>query len=272
MKIAIIGGTGFVGQSLISCLKNKQVIATYNSNKIPNQKVKWKKLNFKYKKKNFYRYLEYPDIVINLAWDNIPKYHLKKHFKTFYYQKKLNLNLIKNGLKNLVILGTCYEYGKINGEISEDTLAKPNTAYGKAKLMLLKSILKLKKDKEFKFTWFRPFFVYGLNKKRDSLFSLIKKLEKNKINSINVCGSLVRDFIHVNFLCTIINKVINLNKDFGVVNLSSGKGISIKSFIKKNLKFKKNLNKINMNALNPNSFEPKSFWGNNAKLKKIISI
>jgi dTDP-6-deoxy-L-talose 4-dehydrogenase (NAD+) len=149
MKIAIIGGTSFIGQSLISSLKKKRLIATYNSNKILNDsKVKWKKLDFRDNKKNFLKYLDYPDIVINLAWADIPKYNLKKHFKTFYYQKRLNLNLINNGLKNLIILGTCYEYGKINGRISENAVEKPNTAYGRAKLMLLRNILKLKKKKK----------------------------------------------------------------------------------------------------------------------------
>jgi hypothetical protein len=65
--------------------------------------------------------------------------------------------------------------------------------------------------------------------------------------------------------------VVELNKDLGIINFCSGKGISIKSFIKKNLKFVKNLKKINMNALNPNTFEPKAFWGDNKKLKKILS-
>jgi dTDP-6-deoxy-L-talose 4-dehydrogenase (NAD+) len=272
MKIAIIGGTSFIGQSLISRLKKKNLIATYNSNKILNDsKVKWKKLDFRNKKKNFFKYLNYPDIVINLAWADIPKYNLKKHFKTFYYQKRLNLNLINNGLKNLIILGTCYEYGKINGRISENEEEKPNTAYGKAKLMLLRNILKLKRKKKFKLTWLRPFFIYGLNKKRVTLFSLIKQLNENKISKLNVSGDLVRDFVPVSFLCSTINRVIELNKDLGIVNLCSGRGISIKNFIKKNLTFNKNLKKINMNSYNPNSFEPKAFWGDNRKLKKILS-
>ena len=158
---------------------------SYNSKKIlnNNNKVQWKKLDFRNNKKNFYKYLDCPDVVINLAWADIPKYNIKNHFRTFYYQKRLNLNLIRNGLKNLIILGTCYEYGKINGRISEKQKERPNTAYGMAKLLLLRNILKLKQFKNFKLTWLRPFFIYGLNKKRDTLFSLIGKLNDNKINT-----------------------------------------------------------------------------------------
>jgi dTDP-6-deoxy-L-talose 4-dehydrogenase (NAD+) len=274
MKIAIIGGTSFIGQNLIKHLHKKriEIIATYNSNKpIKNEfSTAWKKLDIRNNKKNYLKYLEYPDIVLNLAWPDIPNYRLKKHFKTFYYQKKFNHNLIKNGLKNLIVLGTCYEYGKINGKISETAKEKPTIPYAISKLKLLRSILELKKNNYFKFAWLRPFFVYGINKKRHTLFSLINRFQKKKVSKLKVCGDLVRDFISINFLCSVITKITKLNKDLGIINVSSGKGILLKDFIKKFLKNKKNFNKIDFNGKNPNNFEPKSFWGDNRKLKKIL--
>jgi nucleoside-diphosphate-sugar epimerase len=276
MKIAIIGGSGFVGQNLITYFlkKNIRIFATYNSNnKIKNKfsNVIWRKLDIKKDKKNFFKYLGSPDIVLNLAWSDIPNYNLKKQFKNLFYQKKFNYNLIKNGLKNLIILGTCYEYGNVTGRVTEDTKEKPVTPYAISKLRLLKSILKLKNKKNFKFTWLRAFFVYGINKKRQTLFSLINNLEKRKIDKLKVCGNLVRDFVSINFLCSVLAKVTLLDKDLGILNVSSGKGILLQDFIKKILKNKKNLKKINMNGKNPNSFEPKSFWGDNTKLKKVLN-
>ena len=274
MKIAIIGATSFVGQNLMAQLLRKKIniIATYKSNKEikKTHKVTWKKVDIEQNKKNYFKYLGSPDVVLNLAWPDIPNYRLKKHFKTFSYQKKLNYNLIKNGLKNLIILGTCYEYGKIQGKISENIKEKPVIPYAISKLKLLRCILELKKKNPFKFAWLRPFFVYGKNKKRSTLYTLIKELDKNKISRLKICGSLVRDFISINFLCLIIIKIIILNKDLGILNVCSGKGTSVKNFIKKNLKNKKNLKKIDMNGKNPNNFEPNFFWGDNSKFKKII--
>jgi nucleoside-diphosphate-sugar epimerase len=274
MKIAIIGGSSFIGQNLIANLrkKNIRIVATYNSNKkIKNTfNVVWKKLDIKKIKKNYFKYLGSPKIILNLAWPDIPNYRLKKHFKTFFYQKKFNHNLIKNGLENLIVLGTCYEYGKIKGKISEDIIEKPIIPYAISKLKLLRSILKLKKNNSFKFTWLRPFFVYGDNQKRRNLYSLIKEIEKNKIEKLKVSGNLIRDFISVKLLCSIIYKIIILNKDLGIVNVCSGKGITVKKFIKRNLKNKKNFKKINMNGKNPNNFESNYFWGDNSKLKKIL--
>jgi len=274
MKIAIIGGSSFIGQNLIANLrkKNIKIVATYNSNKKIKKtfNVVWKKLDIKKIKKNYFKYLGSPKIILNLAWPDIPNYRLKKHFKTFFYQKKFNHNLIKNGLENLIVLGTCYEYGKIKGKISEDIIEKPIIPYAISKLKLLRSILKLKKNNSFKFTWLRPFFVYGDNQKRRNLYSLIKEIEKNKIEKLKVSGNLIRDFISVKLLCSIIYKIIILNKDLGIVNVCSGKGITVKKFIKRNLKNKKNFKKINMNGKNPNNFESSYFWGDNSKLKKIL--
>ena len=153
MKIAIVGGSSTIGQNLLKHLIKKKfkLIATYysNYNFKKNKNISWKKLNINEDKKNYYKYLEYPDIVINLVWPDIPNYKLKKHFKTYNIQKNFNYNLIKNGLKNLIVLGSCYEYGKIKGEISELTKEQPIIPYAISKLKLLKSLKKLKKKKKF---------------------------------------------------------------------------------------------------------------------------
>ena len=275
IKVAIIGATSFVGENLLFFLtkKNIKIIATYNSSKIKkkNKNITWKKLDIRKKKTNFFEYLNYPDIVINLVWMDIPKYLLKKHYQTFIIQKKFNHNLIENGLKNLIVLGTCYEYGKVNGRVSEKLNCKPLIPYGLAKLKLLNSILDLKKKYNFKFAWLRPFFVYGYNSKRKTLYSIVRDVDKGKKINLQVCGKLVRDFLPIDYLCKIILKLIKLNRDVGILNVCSGKKITIKNFIKKILNDKKKLMNINMNAKNPNFFEPNYFWGDTKKLKKILS-
>jgi len=273
MKIAIIGASSTIGGNLLNYLsgKNIEVVATYKTNK-PSKKnnITWKKLDINQNKKNYYKYLGYPETVLNLAWPDIPNYKLKKHFKTSLKQKKFNYNLVKNGLKNLIVLGTCYEYGKVKGRVSEKTKEKPIIPYAIAKLNLLRSIQNLKKKFSFKFTWLRPFFVYGKNTKRQTLYTLIKDLDKNKIKKLKICGTLIRDFVPMSFLCSVITKVIILNKDIGILNVCTGKGISIEKFVKNNIKNKNNLKKIDMNGKNQNNFEPKYFWGDKSKLNKIL--
>ncbi len=276
MKVAIIGGTSFIGQNLIRFFLNKKInlVCTFNKNlkikkEIPN--VKWKKLDLSKNKKNYFTYLESPDVLINLSWPDIPNYTTKKHLKTSYYQKRLNKNLISNGLDNIIFLGTCFEYGKKNGIVSEKSKANPTIPYSIAKLDVLKNLIKLKKKRQFKFSWLRPFYVYGKNKKRKTLFTIINDL--NQVGgTLKLNGSLVRDFVPVEFLCKSIVKITLMNKNFGILNICTGKGISIQNFIKKNIKNKNNLKKINMKGKISNYFESEYFWGNPNKLKKILNF
>ena len=276
LKIVVVGGNSSIGQDLLSQLKKKNVkiIPTYkNIKNIKNKyNLYWKKLDIRKNKKNFFSYLEYPDIVVNLAWPDIPNYKTKKHFSTYKIQKRFVSNLIKNGLKNFIGIGTCYEYGKVKGKVSEDYKTKPIIPYAQAKLNLLKSIQALKINYSFKYTWLRPFFVYGKNNKRKTLFTLIKDLDNNKIQKLEVSGNLVRDFISTKYFNMILTKIIFFNKEYKVLNICTGKGITVKEFIKKNLKNKKNIKKINLKGKNKNDFETKSFWGDNRKLNQILKF
>ena len=276
LKVVIVGGNSSIGQDLLLQLKKKKIkiIPTYrNIKNIKNKySLNWKKLDIRKNKKNFFSYLDYPDIVVNLAWPDIPNYKTRNHFKTFKIQKRFINNLIKNGLKNFIGIGTCYEYGKINGKISEDYNAKPIIPYAKAKLNLLKSVQILKKKYSFKYSWLRPFFVYGENNKRKTLFTLIKDLEKNKIQKLEIAGKLIRDFVSTKDFNSILSNIILLNREFGIVNICTGRGITIKEFVLKNIKNKENLKKINYKGKNKNDFEGKSFWGDNRKLKKIKKL
>jgi len=276
MKIAIIGGSSFVGRSLVLFLKKKKikVLATYKNQKkniFKSKYIKWKRLDISKEKSNYFKFLEYPDIIINLAWADIPNYLSKNHIKTYLIQNKFIENLIKNGLQNLIVLGTCYEYGNVKGKVAESVICKPTIPYSIAKFKLLKSILINKKKYKFKFTWLRPFFVYGLNKKRRTLFSIIKEIDNGKKIKISVPGKLNRDFVSIDYLCFVISQVISLNKDIGILNVCSGKRKSIRNFIYESLNNKNKIKNFDMNGKNSNSFEPSSFWGSTQKLKRILN-
>lgn len=71
MKIAVIGATGFIGSEVVKILlKNKKIniIGTYNKS-ITSKKnrIIYRKLDIYKRKNNFYKYLDYPEVVINLS-------------------------------------------------------------------------------------------------------------------------------------------------------------------------------------------------------------
>ena len=123
MRILITGANGFIGKEVLKLLSKKgfKIIATYNKKKPKikkNQNIKWKKFDiFDLDKFKFEKSI---DIVIHLAWPFLPDYQNKKHLTTnLSLQKKFVKRLIKNNVKNYFFAGTCYEYGKQNGKLSE---------------------------------------------------------------------------------------------------------------------------------------------------------
>jgi dTDP-6-deoxy-L-talose 4-dehydrogenase (NAD+) len=273
MKIAIIGATGFVGSNIIKFLpKEHSIIATYkNKDKINNRylkkkNVKWKFLDI-YNKKNFFKYLEYPDIVIHLAWSNLPNYHQKFHInKELPKQKKFLLNLIRNGLKNIFIAGTCFEYGNRSGKLNENFLERPNNNYALAKILLKKYLFSIKKY-NFNLIWGRIFYIYGKHNSRSTLYNQI--LESSHKNSIKlkIYRNLIRDYLSIDQVSKIIISLSLKMKYIGVINICSGKGISLRNLVKKISileNIKPNIKYINKKTSN---FESNKFWGCNKKLK-----
>lgn len=275
MKIAVIGATGFIGSEVVKILlksKKNNIIGTYNKSIILKKKrIIYKKLDIYKRKKNFYKYLDCPDIVINLSWSGLPNYnsshHIKKELKA---QKFFIKNLIENGLKNIFVAGTCYEYGKKNGELNERMTADPKTSYAVSKNYLRKYIFLLKKKYDFNLTWGRIFYVYGKIKTRKTLYSsILDSFKKKKI--LEVQGRLIRDYLSVQDLSKYIVKLSLKKKDIGIVNICSGFGISLKKIVKK-ISFIENISPvIKFIKILKNPHESKSFWGNNVKLKFYLN-
>ena len=275
MKIAVIGASGFVGNYILTELKknkNLKIIATFKKNKIygNDKKIIYKKLDIE-KKKNFYKYLNRPEIIINASWQGLPNYDSNINYKSLRYQKILCKNLIENGLKNLVVLGTCFEYGRKNGKLDEKTLPKPITKYGNAKIKLLKYLQKLKKRHNYNLSWLRLFYMYGYNSKRDTLYNLIKKFEKNKILELSISGDLKRDYLDIRQISRFIKLIALKKRDIGVVNICSGRSISLKKLTRKLIKSKKKFYKIKFIKSTKNYYEANNFWGCKKKFSKVLN-
>ena len=127
-------------------------------NVLKKKNIKWKFLDI-HKRKNFFSYLEKPDIVIHLGWSNLPNYKLKSHLqKELPSQKKFIYDLVSRGLKNIFIAGTCFEYGNQAGKLSEKNLEKPNN-YSKS-CKLKDYVVKLSAKFDFKYTWGRILYLW----------------------------------------------------------------------------------------------------------------
>jgi dTDP-6-deoxy-L-talose 4-dehydrogenase (NAD+) len=278
MKILVTGATGFVGNYVVNVLlkSNHQVIATAKNNPVWERnnwfgKVEFVKCDLN-SKIDFYDYFQKPDAVIHLAWEGLPNYkelfHIEKNLPNNFY---FLTDLIKSGLENLTVSGTCLEYGMLTGCLDESMNVTPHIPYSIAKDMLRKYLEQLESQFDFKLKWLRLFYTYGAGQKENSIFSQLDRAIKNKDKVFNMsAGEQIRDYLPVEEVAEIIVKTSIQNETTGIINCCSGKPISIRKMVEDYLT--KNNYSINLNLgyYSYNDYEPMAFWGCTEKLNKIL--
>ncbi len=281
MKILITGATGFIGNYVIrELLKhyNHKIIATGIEAKEEISNLDWINdveyitYDINKVKENLFKFFKEPDILIHLVWQGLPNYkesfHIERNLPSSYNFIKI---LIVNGLKDISVIGTCLEYGLIDGCLSEDIPTNPVIPYGLAKDTLRKKLEQLNKRYEFFFKWIRLFYMYGKDQNPKSIIPQLDKALDNNEEDFNMSGGeQIRDYLHVELVSEFIVKISLQNKILGIVNCCSGKPITIKNFIENYLKKRNKQIKLNLGYYSYPDYVPMAFWGDNSKLKRIL--
>ena len=280
MKILVTGATGFIGNYVVNeLLKNNcQVIAT----SLHEEKAKtssWfsqvKYIPFDLKNfddgTNYYSFYEEPDAMIHLAWEGLPNYKDAFHLDENLPRHLAFLtNLINNGLTNLSVTGTCFEYGMKDGCLSEEMDCAPANAYAVAKNELRIQLQQLNASQSFKFKWIRLFYMYGEGQSVKSLISQLETALDNNEPHFNMSGGQqVRDFLPVEEVAANIVKIALQNKVLGIINCCGGKPVTVRSFVEDYIKVKNKSILLNLGYYPYTDYEPMKFWGDNSKLKLI---
>lgn len=278
MSIVITGISGYLGRSLINEYKglNEKLILTYRKNKINNlnNNFIWKKIDLYSNQFKVYEYLLKPKTLIHLAWDglHLRDYSSEIHIKQIDYHLNFIESLIKSGLKNIVVAGTCMEYGDYEGELDENMITNPETKYGQAKNILREKLVFLKNKYNFNLTWLRLFYFYGGEKNTKDLWgNLNLAIDKKNISFQISKGTQLRDYLHIKDVVKYICVISSLKKDLGTLNICSNIPVSIKDLVKKWINDYNWKIKIETNILPTSDHEKKNFWGSNKKLNSILS-
>ena len=155
MKIFVTGASGFIGQHLIPILLKDgyEVLAISRSQKRA-ETLPWFK-DVKFVSYDFHSDQQITEVegfrgLIHLAWQDLPNYdssiHVKKNLPCSY--RFIN-SLINKGVNQVLIAGTCFEYGLKSGAISSSSTTEPTTQYAIAKDTLRKKLTLLSFKKDF---------------------------------------------------------------------------------------------------------------------------
>lgn len=131
MKVAVTGASGFIGRYVLVELESRSVAATVvlrpASPAAPSlARHAVARMDLQNPPPDAFERMGSPDVLIHLAWGGLPNYKSLQHFEQeLPAQYQFLKGLVDSGLKNLVVTGTCFEYGMQSGPLREDRELPP---------------------------------------------------------------------------------------------------------------------------------------------------
>ncbi|WP_018627529.1 NAD-dependent epimerase/dehydratase family protein [Niabella aurantiaca] len=278
-KVLVTGATGFIGKHVVQALLQQNVHIIAASRHIratglfdtPRISVRPFDLHQPDLGPDLFEYFDRPDLAIHLAWEGLPNYKEAFHTaRNLPAHRQFLMNLVGQGLNDLTVTGTCFEYGMQEGRLDETMPARPGNAYAQAKDALRTTLEAFQKEKPFSLKWVRLFYMYGEGQNSKSLIpQLDAALEKGEPVFNMSGGEQTRDFMPVTALAEAIVKVALQQQVTGLINISSNQPVTVKQFVLDHLRSKNQKIQLNLGFYPYPDFEPMHFWGDNSKLKSI---
>jgi dTDP-4-dehydrorhamnose reductase len=273
-KVLVTGAGGYIGRHVVQKLLeyDVQVIATDLYVDEIDKRAQIIKADILGELENPFEYFGSPDVCVHMAWRNGFVHNSDTHIGDLSGHFNFLHKMINSGLKQLAVMGTMHEVGYYEGAIDENTPCNPVSMYGISKDALRRSSQLLVNGKNIIFQWLRGFYIYGDDKKNNSIFAkLFLAAEEGKIEFPFTTGKNLYDFIHVDELAKQIVACAVQSEIAGIINCCTGKPVSlaekVEGFIKEH-----SLNiKLVYGAYPDRQYDSPGIWGNNEKIVMVMN-
>jgi len=275
MSVAVTGAGGFIGSHVVRALAANGEEVTAIVRTMPAEPVagpRYVALDLGEAGERTYQEIGAPDYLIHLAWSGLPNYLSLHHFeRELPLQYRFLSAMIRAGLPGLLVTGTCYEYGMVDGELSEARSPRPANPYAFAKAGLLRQLEFLQTEHGFALTWARLFYMWGEGQAPGSIYPLLKAAAaRGEATFPMSAGEQLRDYLPV---CEVVRQIValaGLREDTGVVNVGSGAPVSIRTLVERWIAEEGLAITPDLGRYPYPAYEPLAFWGSAAKRRALL--
>jgi dTDP-6-deoxy-L-talose 4-dehydrogenase (NAD+) len=211
------------------------------------------------------------DAVVHLAWPGLPNYHALFHLEdNLPAAYRFLRQLVHAGVPQVLVAGTCFEYGAHSGALAETLPAQPDNAYAVAKDGLRRYLQCLQRQQPFTLQWARLFYMHGPGQHPNSLLAqLDRALDAGAAQFPMSGGEQLRDYLPVAEVARRLALLLAHPALHGVVNVCSGQPVAVRTLVERHLARRGRHIALQLGHHPYPAHEPMAFWGDGSRLAAL---
>jgi dTDP-6-deoxy-L-talose 4-dehydrogenase (NAD+) len=279
VKVLVTGATGFVGRHLVAALLARGCeIRAVARNAETAQSMPWindvefVSADIHASDLDVAALTAGIDALVHLAWPGLPNYRALFHFEhNLMADYRFIKSAVEAGVQQVLVTGTCFEYGMQSGPLSESTEPQPCNPYGLAKHTLHLFLQNLQQQQPFTLQWARLFYLHGEGQNPNSLLAALDRAIDAGEPTFNMsAGEQLRDFLAIETAAENLAAIVHKCDFNGVINCASGQPVSVRALVEKRLRERGASMDLNLGHYPYPTHEPLAFWAVVDRLQQLL--